>query len=295
MTAMSIVIGIDPVAFAIGSFEVRWYGIMVVLAVLFIIVWAWRASKRVGLSTEFILGAAPWAIIAAVVVSRLIHVIDRLDIYASNPRAILGIEGMTIYGAILGAALGTWIYCRVRRVSFGPLADAAAPGVILAQAIGRIGCAINGCCYGEATTLPWAFVYMHPESFGPLGVAVHPTHMYEVLWDVAVFALLFWVFRGHLRPKGSLFGVYVVLYSLGAFGIRFLRGDTHAIFDGIHEGQIIALALLVITIPLLIWKTRWTSGAAEPGDGSAGLSHTPDGEALSAGASHVPDEDAGTT
>ncbi|MDY6918181.1 MAG: prolipoprotein diacylglyceryl transferase [Chloroflexota bacterium] len=270
MRAMSIAVGVDPIAFTVGTFDIRWYGIMVVLAVLVIIVWVWRASKTVGLSGEFVLGAAPWAIIAAVIVSRLIHVIDRLDLYASNPRAILGVEGMTVYGAILGAMLGTWIYCRVRRVPFGPLADVAAPGVILAQAVGRVGCTLNGCCYGRATSLPWAFVYSNPDSFAPLGIAVHPTMVYELLWDLAVFALLFWVFRGHLRPKGSLFGVYLALYSAGAFGIRFLRGDTHAIFAGVHEGQIIALAILVITVPLLVWKTRWTGKPEEPDETSVG-------------------------
>ena len=266
MTLLSIVIGIDPVAFNIGSFSLRWYGVMVVLAVVFICLWVWRMGRKAGITGGFIIGAAPWAIISAVIVSRLIHVVDRLDLYADNPMAILGIQGMTIYGAILGAALGAWVYCRVRRVPFGPLADVAAPGVILAQAIGRVGCIINGCCHGEATSLPWAFVYMHPNTMAPLGVAVHPTQLYELLWDVAVFALLFWVFRGRLKPAGSLLGVYIVLYSIGAFCIRYLRGDTHAIFDGIHEGQIIALSLVLIAVPLLIWKTRWVSKGQGPGD-----------------------------
>ncbi|MFW6125916.1 MAG: prolipoprotein diacylglyceryl transferase family protein, partial [Chloroflexota bacterium] len=111
-------------------------------------------------------------------------------------------------------------------------------------------------------------------TMAPLGVAVHPTQSYELLWDVAVFALLFWVFRGRLKPAGSLLGVYLVLYSVGAFGIRFLRGDTHAIFDGIHEGQIIALSLVLIIVPLLIWKTRWVSKRHSLEDESPGVGET---------------------
>lgn len=283
MALMSIVIGIDPVAFTIGSFSVRWYGILVVLAVLFICLWVWQAGKRAGITGSFILSGAPWAIVSAIVVSRLIHVVDRLDIYMSDPRAIIGFEGMTIYGAILGAMLGAWIYCRVTRVSFAPLADVAVPGVILAQAIGRIGCNINGCCYGQPTSLPWAYVYMNPNTAAPLGVAVHPTQLYELLWDLTVFALLFWVFRGHLRPKGSLFAMYLALYSIGAFGIRFLRGDTHQIFGGIHEGQIIALCMLAIAVPFLIWKTRWVSKQVEPNGESQDLNNATGG--FSAGAS----------
>lgn len=261
---MSIEIGIDPVAFTIGSFSLRWYGIFVVLAVLFICLWVWQAGKRAGLTWAFILSAAPLVIVFGIVVSRLLHVLDRLDIYMSNPAAIIGFEGMTIFGAILGGLLGLWIYCRLRRVPFAPLADLAAPGIILAQAIGRIGCNINGCCYGKPTSLPWAYVYTHPNSYAPLGTAIHPTQAYELLWDLAVFALLFWLFRGHLRPKGSLFAMYLALYSIGTLGIRFMRGDTIPIFDGIHEGQIIALVILAVTVPFLIWKTRWVKGKVEP-------------------------------
>jgi len=275
MGLLSIVIGIDPIAFTIGPVSIRWYGVLVVVAVLFICLWVWRMGRRAGITGGFIVNAAPWAIVSAIIVSRLLHVVDRLDIYASNPRAILGFEGMTIFGAILGAVVGAWVYCRVRRIPFGPFVDVAAPGVILAQAIGRAGCTINGCCHGDTTSLPWALVYTHPDSIAPLGVAVHPTQLYELVWDVVVFAVLFWVFRGRLRPPGSLFGVYVALYSLGVFGIRFLRGDTHAIIGPFHEGQLIALGLLVISVSILVWKTRWMSkgrefgGAPEgPGDGT---------------------------
>jgi phosphatidylglycerol:prolipoprotein diacylglycerol transferase len=174
----------------------------------------------------------------------------------------------------------------VTHVSFAPLADVAAPGVILAQAIGRIGCNINGCCYGQPTSLPWAYVYTNPNTAAPLGVAVHPTQLYELLWDLTVFARLFWVFRGHLRPKGSLFAMYLALYSIGAFGIRFLRGDTHPIFDGIHEGQIIALCMLAITVPFLIWKTRWVSKQVGLNEESQGLNNTAEGFSAGAGVSN---------
>jgi len=90
MALMSIVIGIDPVAFTFGSLSIRWYGILVVIAVLFICLWVWQAGKRTGITGSFILSAAPWAIVSAIVVSRLIHVVDRLDIYMSDPRAIIG-------------------------------------------------------------------------------------------------------------------------------------------------------------------------------------------------------------
>jgi len=87
-------------------------------------------------------------------VSRLVHIIDFWGFYTSNPIEIIGLQGMTIFGGILGAALGAWLYCRLRGVPFAPLADLAVLGIILAQAIGRIGCIINGDSSGEPTSLP---------------------------------------------------------------------------------------------------------------------------------------------
>ncbi len=259
-----LTIGIDPILFYIGSLSIRWYGIFVVLAVLVIILWVRRAGSRAGLTWGFILTGALWALPFGIVVSRLLHVLDNLGYYTSNPGQIIGLEGMTIFGAILGGVLGLWIYTRLHRVPFSPLADLIAPGIILAQAVGRIGCIINGCCYGKPTSLPWGFIYTSPNSLAPKNIPIHPTQAYELLWDLAVFAILFLVFRGHLRPKGSLFALYLALYSIGTFGVRFLRGDTVPVFDGIMEGQLIALMVLAITIPFLVFKTRWVSARIEP-------------------------------
>jgi phosphatidylglycerol:prolipoprotein diacylglycerol transferase len=199
---------------------------MVALAVATLVVWIWYfTTRKGGITTEMVMAAALWAIPLGLIVSRLIHVIDRYDYYFDNPREIFGFEGLTIFGAILGGLLGTWIYSRIRRREFGPLADLAAPGVILAQAIGRVGCIINGCCCGKETSLPWAVFYTHPDSdaisCAPLGTLIHPTQMYELLGDLVIFALLFWVFRGRLKPGGSLLALYLVLYSALSFTVRF--------------------------------------------------------------------------
>ncbi|MGB2856487.1 MAG: prolipoprotein diacylglyceryl transferase family protein, partial [Dehalococcoidia bacterium] len=130
---------------------------MVALAVATLVVWVWYFTiRRGGVTTENVMAAALWGIPMGLIVSRLVHVIDKYDYYIDNPREIFGFEGLTIFGAILGGLLGAWIYCRLRRISLAPLVDLAAPGIILAQAIGRVGCIINGCCCGEPTSLPWA-------------------------------------------------------------------------------------------------------------------------------------------
>ncbi len=245
---------------------------MVALAVVTLVLWVWYFVRKVGIRSEDVMGAALWAIPMGIIVSRLIHVIDRYDHYFHNPGDILGFEGLAIYGAILGGLLGAWIYSRLRRASFAPLADIAAPGIILAQAIGRVGCTINGCCCGKPTSLPWAVVYTHPDSSAvtcpPFGTPIHPTQLYELLGDLVIFALLFWVFRGRLRPSGSLLALYLALYSALTFTVRFWRGDTEQFLGPLQEGQLIAILVFVAaTIWLVVKKTHWVKEQEEQDSG----------------------------
>jgi phosphatidylglycerol:prolipoprotein diacylglycerol transferase len=161
----------------------------------------------------------------------------------------------------LGAALGIWVYSKFSNFQFGYFVDLVAPGLILAQVVGRVGCTINGCCYGTICSLPWAITYAHHDSLAPLGRAVHPTTVYEIIYLLIIFGVVFWL-RSRLKPDGSLFLVYLSLYSLWRIGIDFLRDGTPFLF-GLHQAQIIAIIVLVITIPLLVRRTRWVSAEAE--------------------------------
>jgi phosphatidylglycerol:prolipoprotein diacylglycerol transferase len=237
---------------------------MVALAVVTLVLWVWYFVRKVGVTTENVMAAALWAIPMGIIVSRLIHVVDKYDYYFHNPGDILGFEGLTIYGAILGGLLGGWIYCRLRRLSFAPLADLAAPGIIVAQAIGRVGCILNGCCYGKPTSLPWGFIYPRVS-----GEPVHPTQLYELLGDLIIFALLFWVFRGRLRPSGSLLAVYLALYSALTFTVRFWRGDTEQFLGPLQEGQLIAILVFIVAGIWLATRTRWGRKQAEQDSGVA--------------------------
>lgn len=256
-----ITISIDPVAFTIGSIEIRWYGIMVALAVLVLVLWMLREVRRgVNLSYDTILTAALVGVPSGVIISRLLHIVDRWDYYIANPGQIIGFSGLTFYGAVLGAALAIWIYSKVSNFQFGYLADLVAPAILLAQAVGRVGCTLNGCCYGAPTSLPWGVVYTHSESFAPLGVAIHPTQLYEIIYNLIVFAVLLKL-RGRFKPDGSLFLVYLTLYSLWRFSIGFLREGTPFLF-GLHQAQVIGLVVLAIAIPILVYRTRWVKAEA---------------------------------
>ena len=257
-------ISIDPVAFTLGAVSIRWYGIMVALAILVLILWAlWQVKRGANVSYDTVVTAALVGVPSGIIISRLMHIIDMWEYYRENLGQIIGTEGLTIYGAVLGAALGIWIYSKFSKFQFGYLADLLAPGIILAQAIGRVGCTINGCCYGIETSLPWGFVYTHPDSFAPLGVAVHPTQVYELIFCLIIFVVLLKL-RGRFKPDGSLFMVYLGLYSLWRVGFDFLREGAPFLFD-LHQAQVVALIVLAITVPMLAYKTRWVKAESEAG------------------------------
>jgi phosphatidylglycerol:prolipoprotein diacylglycerol transferase len=252
-----IEIGINPIAFSIGALSVRWYGIMIALGVLVLVLWMLREVKKgARLSYETIITAAIVAVPSGMIVSRLLYLIDRW-VYVGDPGPLWGFEGLTIWGAVLGATLGIWVYSRFTKFPFGHFMDLVALPTLLAQALGRVGCTINGCCYGaEAPSwLPWSVVYTHPESYAPLGVAVHPTQVYEIVFLLIAFGVLFFL-RKRFQPDGSLFLIYLSAYSAWRVGIDFIRDGTPFLF-GLHQAQVIGIIVLLITIPILIWRTRW--------------------------------------
>ena len=245
-------ININPIAFL----NIRWYGIMVALAILVIILWVvWQVRKEARISYDTLFMAAIVGIPSGMIISRLLHLIDRWGYYIQNPGQIIGGGGLTIYGAVLGAALGIWIYSRFSKLQFGYIADLIVPGLILAQIIGRVGCTINGCCYGVTCSLPWGIAYTHPDSLAPLGIVVHPTQVYEMIYLLMVFGVALWL-RGRLKPDGSLFLVYLGLYSLWRLGIDFIRDGSPFIF-GLHQAQVIAIIVLAIAVLTLAIRTRW--------------------------------------
>ena len=249
-------ITIDPVAFSIGGITVRWYGIFVMLAIVTLILWTLNAVRKgkADISYNTVFNAAIVGIPSGIVGARLFHVADHWSQYSQNPISIIGGDGLAIYGAVLGAALGIWIYSRFsRETNFGYLADVLAPGVILAQAVGRVGCLINGCCYGDYCDLPWALSYTGPGH--PFLIAsVHPTQLYEIIYNLIIFGVLLSL-RGRFRPAGALFAIYLTFYSLWRFGIDYIREGTPFLL-GLHEAQVIALVVLAITLTFIIWKVR---------------------------------------
>lgn len=258
-------ISIDPVAFTIGSVGVRWYGIFIALAIVWIVVWmGWQKKRGAKFTYDAIFTGALVGIPSGLIISRLLHVLDNIvvawqrgevSIYIQDPIKIFGGEGLTAYGAVLGAALGVWIYCRITKLDMGNVFHTLAPAVISAQAIGRIGCTLNGCCYGIACSLPWGVEYTHPDTEAFVAGVVHPTQIYEIIFNLIVFGVL-WKLMSKVRPDGSLFLIYLALYSAWRVGIDFLRPVDTFLF-GLGQAQVIGIIVLAITIPVLIRHRPW--------------------------------------
>jgi phosphatidylglycerol:prolipoprotein diacylglycerol transferase len=245
-----ITIPVSPIAVRIGPLAISWYGIMIVLAMIGIVLFSAYDSKRYGLNREQVYELAVYAIIAGIIGARLVHVVDYWSYYSQRPLEIFGFEGFAVWGAILGAALATGLYGWYRKISFWRLGDLVAPGAVLGQAIGRLGCTLNGCCYGDPTDLPWAFMWTDPKSYAPPGIAVHPAQVYLLIWNLVVFAILLKL-RRRLKPDGSLFLTYLSTYAIGDFLIRFVR-EGEVWVAGLLQAQIISLCILASAVSLMV-------------------------------------------
>src|SRR4030042_1212674 len=251
-----IEIGMNPILYDSSSIVIRWWGVMVVLAVATVCLMTLFRSLRAGFSSDDMYLFLTCAVVGGIIGARLVHVIDYWDLYQQDLLGAFRVweGGMGAHGAIFGAIVGGWIYAVVRKLPLGQLCNLAALGAALALSIARIGCTINGCCYGAPTSLPWGIVYTHPDRMAPLGIAVHPTQIYEMLWCLVIFAVL-WRLRFKLIRSWTLALLFLSMYSFGRIFIFIFRENEPFLF-GLKEGPIIAIAALLVCLPLLIYLLR---------------------------------------
>ena len=286
----SISIGINPNLIDALGLVLSWHGFLTFVAVAVSVYLVVRWGTREGMTADSIYSAAVWCIAGGIIGSRLLHVIDLWgDVYQHDPVRVLYVwqGGVTIYGAILGGFIGGALYIIVRNSDWylamwgryfrflgeakaaplpgvGHLADIAAPAMLISQAIGRVGDIINGEHFANVSDLPWAITYSHPESPGFGRPPTHPAVAYELLMDLVILALI-WPLRKRLRPQGMFFALYLATYSFGRFFLSFLREEFKE-YGGLNEAQIIALVVMAVTIPLLIYKARFVRPDPAPED-----------------------------
>lgn len=246
-------IGLDPILLPLGPFSISWHSLFMVIA---IVVGVWlpaRLAAKAGLSVDRLYCLALWAIPGGIIGARLVHVIDYWSYYSSNPEAILAFwrGGLAIWGGILGGTLTAIIFARISRFPIAGYADLAAPGLILAQAIGRVGDVISGEHISTVTSLPWGVVYTHPNSPSYGLPPSHPAVGYELLMDLLIFSVL-WKLRGRIQGDGAIFLLYLITYSVGRFFLSFPRLDSNTVLLGLNQAQWLSLVVLATALPLLL-------------------------------------------
>lgn len=253
MDQLHITISLDPVILEVGGVALlRWYSLFITIAI-FSAVWLIdREFKRKGMDTTHYGGIATWTIVLGIIGARLLHVIDDWEFYSDNPRRIIEIQrgGLAIWGAVILGALGVFIGTRQYNISFLKAIDAVAPGLLLAQAIGRLGNIVNGDAWGAPTDSFFAFIYTNEEAFIPnslLNVPTHPYPVYDMALNLAVFGLVWWL-RTKPVPNGGLFATYLAVYGVGRFFIHgwFRQEDIWVL--GMQQAQFFSLAGVVLGI-----------------------------------------------
>ncbi len=266
----------------LGPIPLRGYAFCIIIGV-FVAVWLGgrRWAARGGVKTT-VADIAVWAVPFGLVGGRLYHVITDYELYFEPGRDWVGAfkvwdGGLGIWGAVALGALGAWIGCRRRGISLPAYADAVAPGVALAQAIGRWGNWFNQELYGGPTKLPWALKIdpaHRPAATPDIGL-YHPTFLYESLWDVGVALLVIWGDRRFKLGHGRAFALYVAAYTVGRFWVEHLRVDYAHMILGMRLNDWTSIIVFALAVVYFVVSARLRPGREEIVEPAA----TADGEA----------------
>lgn len=211
---------LNRVAFELFGRPIYWYAVIIATGFFLAVLYGMRRSREFGLDDDKISGMLMIATPLAIVCARLYYVLFELDRYLDDPISMLYIweGGIAIYGGIIGAIIGVYVYCKFKKIKVRKFVDVGALGLMIGQAIGRWGNFMNVEAYGGETTLPWRMEI-------PNGTYVHPTFLYESLWNAAGFAILHFYSKKR-KFDGEIFLLYVAWYGLGRAIIEGFRTDS---------------------------------------------------------------------
>jgi prolipoprotein diacylglyceryl transferase len=264
----------SPVIFEVGPIALSYHGLFIALGIA---VGTWLTARelaRRGYDGALALGSLFFVVPLGFVGARLYHVLTEYHRYTRNPfpKVLEGWEGgLGIYGAVAGGFLGLLLFSWYRGISPLAFADAAAPGLVLGQAIGRWGNYFNQELFGRPSDLPWAIGIApenRPTEFAD-ATSFHPTFLYEAMWDVLVCLALLWVARrfSERLKDGDVFVLYVSLYSVGRFLIETLRIDAAFVVGASIRGNLFVSGMLALgfALVLVLRHLRTLQKRSEPG------------------------------
>lgn len=259
---------------SVFGFEIAFYGMVIGLAVVTGILIASYNAKKTNQNPDTYYDLAIYAVIFSVIGARLYYVIFSWDYYKDDLLSIFNLRegGLAIYGAVIAAVTTVFVYSKIKKTSFGLLVDTACPGLVLGQAIGRWGNFFNREAFGEYTNNLFAMqipldavrssdvtdlMRRHMEVIDGVNyIQVHPTFLYESLWNIGVFCILMW-WRKYKKFDGELLLMYLFGYGIGRFWIEGLRTDQLLIPDtNIAISQVLAIALVIVSGILIVYYTK---------------------------------------
>lgn len=251
----------NPIAISLGNFQIRYYSLFILSAVLIGFLIFYKESKRFKINKDFISNLFFWTLVAGFIGARLYYVIFNLEYYSANPGEIIAIwqGGLAIHGGIIGGFLAILIYTKKYQVSTLKMLDMGAPAVLIGQAVGRWGNFFNGEAHGAATTLT-KLKSLYTPNFIIQGMKINdvyylPTFFYESIWCVIGFIMLLIIRRSKYIKVGQIIYIYLMWYSFGRFFIEVTRTDA-LMFGAFRVAQLVSITLFLTGLIGIILSNR---------------------------------------
>lgn len=249
-----------PTLFHLGPVQVHSYGTLLMVGFLAGILLSRREARRRQLSPDLPLDLGVWVLLASVAGARLIFAALNWNDFASRPVEVFFVwkeGGLSFHGGLLGGIVAALLFCRRHGLSFWVVADMLSPGLALGYALARIGCFLNGCCYGGPTDLPWGVQFPRWPDSPLLTPPSHPAQLYASLGSLLILEVLMSI-RSRLRQPGQLFLTYLILYAILRTGVEVFRKGFSAqvLVDGMTEAQVLSAGIIVIAVALLLARRR---------------------------------------
>lgn len=266
-----------PIAFYLGSLPIRWYGLMMATAFLAGLWTATRRARLVNVSGDVIGDVTLWLMLGGIAGARFVYVTTYWkQEFADQPFSevfMVQHGGLVFYGGLIGASLAVCAYLAWKKLPVWKIADIMSPSIALGSVFGRVGCLLNGCCYGRPCDLPWAIQFPNGSdawdqqfhaglvsATGP-SLPIHPTEIYSGLLNLVLYFALAWQFR-RKKFDGQIFALYLMGYAVFRSFVECFRGDypPDHIHDGLTSAQLLSIPMFIVGLGLLwfFWQRAQT-------------------------------------
>ncbi len=253
-----------PTLFKLGFIEIRFYGLMYVIAIIVGTALIRREVVRrsINLTSESVQNFVIWVVVGGVIGARIYYVIFNISFYMQNPTEIPAIwhGGLAIHGGLIGGVTIAFFYLKRHNIRYWQMADAVAPAIILGQTFGRFGNFMNGDAHGRPTDAAWGIIFPPTSIAGAEfpGIPLHPTMLYEMVLNFLIFSLLWFVLKERKHKNGFIFATYILLYSAGRFVVEHFRADS-LMLGPLRIAQVVSIIIVLIAGSIIIGKKMWTA------------------------------------